>query len=383
MIAVKEVQIEAEGDPLIATITRLHNAGFKIIPLGHGKDGKEPSIKGWKRRQLPLRSILKRMSDVGTRMYGVRLDGRIVVDTDTDNERTRRYVSERFPEPAFMVRTSRGMHRYYAYSGKPPTKVREDGIAIDFKAGSGSYVVGPGSERPDGVRHETNGDLATAKLSEFRTQYVAETATYSSGKVPVTNRWDNLWPRALQLAQYADSLDGLAADLIAIRNIEFEEPASFGDAEVMKAAEWAWDKRIKDQIWIGRKSEFRMDRMVTDKLITAGDCDAYALYSVLQSNHGHIPDYEFAIVAKAMAGRVIGICARRITAAKLRLAEIGLIRLVRTGKRGKGIREPDKWKLVKPSIALTAPAATATERKGLTVTLGAKMDPSKSGAEND
>jgi Bifunctional DNA primase/polymerase, N-terminal len=135
------------GGLLDATMSRLFSSGFTLIPLG-GADGKKPLIAGWNGRRLPLDACMKRMRAVNCRTYGIRLDGLIVVDCDTDNDATRALVAERFAASNVTVRTGRGRHHYFRHDGLIPKAIREDGVAIDFKAGNSAFVVGPGSIRP-------------------------------------------------------------------------------------------------------------------------------------------------------------------------------------------------------------------------------------------
>src|SRR5690606_6342411 len=107
--------------------------------------------------------------------------------------------------------------------------------------------------RPDGRRYlPAAGDLATTSLPRFRDHQRATAASY--GKVAKGERNGTLCRRAVEYAPVADDFDGLMADLVAIRNLEFDDPASVPDAEIRKVAEWAWKLRLEGRLWAGRNS---------------------------------------------------------------------------------------------------------------------------------
>ena len=101
----------AEATPL-DTMRRLYEAGFSLIPLGR-ENGKKPLVSSWTGRRLPLVTVIKRMQEVGSATYGIRLNDLTVVDCDTDNAETRQLVRERFGATPVMVRTARGVHYYF------------------------------------------------------------------------------------------------------------------------------------------------------------------------------------------------------------------------------------------------------------------------------
>ena len=88
-----------------------------------------------------------------------RLSGIVVVDTDTTEGE--QWVRENLPAPPFMVRTAKGVHRYYRHpGGRVGNKARiRDGVDI---RGDGGYVLGPGSTHPSGVLYELIGELPSS-----------------------------------------------------------------------------------------------------------------------------------------------------------------------------------------------------------------------------
>lgn len=272
-------------DDLALQIAALHRAGFSLVALGAGEDGKSPRgpISG---DRWTLQQVLGRM-DGGT-MYGIRPDGLVVVDVDTDTDEARQYVADRFGESSVQVRTSRGVHHYFRLGDcPPPANIRLPGVVIDFPK---SYVVGPGSIRPDsGVVYDPIvGALATTDLPEFQ-DHQPLPATLRGKSVQVGQRNDTLFRWGLQLARDAESFDDLFGQLMAQRNLEFDYPEDFPAEEVERIAKSVWGYRSKGSLWAGRDSTYRVNnRMLIDQLVTKGHTDAFALYHLLAANHGHL-----------------------------------------------------------------------------------------------
>jgi hypothetical protein len=348
------VQLRPQAVSLLDAMSAMMGAGYPaLIPLG-GNDGKKPLVRGWHSHRLALKTVTRRLEQARSKTYGVRLDGLLVVDLDTNNEATRLYVDEAFPSTPFVVRTGRGEHRYYRHKGPAPKAIRTDEIAIDFKAGPSAFVVGPGSVRPDGREYvSTARDIPNvAELPLFR-EYRVQPKLVGSGKVPEGNRNTALYQRAVEYAPMVDEFEDLLGDLTALRDIEFDDAASVPDSEILKVAKWAWHLRLEGRLWSGRNSEVRINRLAMDLLFQIADGpDAFALYSILVANHGHHPSKEFAIAPDAMldAG-LIKMSRSGLYRARKILVDVGLIENVRPARRGSDCWLPDQFRLVHPSIA--------------------------------
>lgn len=73
---------------------------------------------------------------------------------DTDNVGDELWVQSQIeqghiPATPFIVRTGRGLHRYYRTRQQPPRFIHRDNRVIEFRS-EGQYVVGPGSVHPSG-----------------------------------------------------------------------------------------------------------------------------------------------------------------------------------------------------------------------------------------
>lgn len=104
-----------------AEMARLYRAGFHLLPLGGGDDGKKPLLKGWADKRLTLAQVFGPMHRAGVAMYGIRLDWLAVVDCDTDDPVLVAELEARFGPSPVHVQTPRGLHFYYLANGKPPT----------------------------------------------------------------------------------------------------------------------------------------------------------------------------------------------------------------------------------------------------------------------
>lgn len=325
---------------LIAQLTRLSQLGHSLIPLG-GDDGKRPLVKLQRVdktavHRLPLDLVLDRMSRGRSRTYGIRLDGMLVVDLDTDTPEARKFVEEYIGTSPVKTKTSRGLHLYFRHVGRKPPNVRMPGIAIDFKAGPSEYVVGPCSIRPDGHEYFSDGQLGDKReLPEFRLikslpQRSVDRGSLVSGgasgpAVPNGGRHTELFRLALQWVRTSDSYEELLGNLEAHRRIYFDDLESFPDSEVVGIAEATWGYRVRNTLWHGRNSEVSFSRIVMDRLLARRHgVDAFALYCLLKADHGHQLGKRFPIVPGAMRGR-IDLCRNHIYRARDILVEEGLL----------------------------------------------------------
>jgi len=288
---------------LTSEMSRLFSAGFSLVPLG-GADGKKPTMSFRDRKRFPLATVVDRMAGSGSRSYGIRLKGLLVVDVDTDNPEARAYVEGRFGTSPGRTRTSRGFHLWFRHSGDRPARVRLPGIAIDFKTGQNEFVVGPQSERPDGAIYWPEGRIVTiADLPWFedRDSGAANADQDASvGRIPVGSRNDALKRRARNLACTASDYDSLIADLLAFRDVEMDEPRTFPDEQVAGLAKWAWQLRLEGKLWGGTRSVVVIARSHVEELAAGGHHRALALLMFLKGQHGHDPNANFAIDPRAL-----------------------------------------------------------------------------------
>ena len=324
--------------PVITSeISRLYSAGFSLLPLG-GPDGKKPIVEYRDRKRLPLSMLVDRMANAGSRTFGLRLKGLLVVDVDADTPQAREYVARQFGTSPARTRTGRGFH-YFRLAGVKPKQVRLPGISIDFKSGENEFVVGPQSERPDAVVYWPEGRLTALEgLPWFddRDDNASEPEPAKcNGRYPQGVRHQMLKRRAHQLALAADSFGDLFANLLAFREWEIENPADFSDARLEKLALWFWHKRENGELWSGRNSVVQIHRVALDELARRGEGLGFLLYGILVSTHGHNLEALFAIVPDGLrtsgrlkAGR------RQIYAAIDLLMELGLLHC-RVRPRGK------------------------------------------------
>ncbi|KQZ33443.1 hypothetical protein ASD50_01310 [Mesorhizobium sp. Root552] len=284
-----------------AEMSRLFSAGHSLLPLG-GPDSKAPTVAFRDRKRLPLSLVMDRMAASGSETYGIRLEGILVVDVDTDTPEARAYVDRRFGSSPARTVTSRGYHLYFRHQGPKPVAVRLPGIAIDFKAGNNEFVVGPQSRRTDGICYVPEGQVVARELLPIFQDHDAISpgaiapVSATSGRYQQGTRHDALKRRAHQLAQTAESFEEMFADLVGFRDWEIESPEDFPDGKIESLASWYWDKRERGELWGGQDSVVQLRRHAIFKLAKQGEALAFLLYGVLLATHGHQPDGLFAIV---------------------------------------------------------------------------------------
>ncbi|SLN23300.1 hypothetical protein ROJ8625_00934 [Roseivivax jejudonensis] len=329
-------KLHFSGPPADA-MARLHSAGFSLLPLGAGDDGKSPLVKFGATDRLPLKRVLAPMHRTGSACFGIRLDGLAVIDCDTDDPGLVEAMEARFGASSVHVRTPRGRHLYYRAEGGAFPNLRKEGLPVDIKRGATSYVAGPGSVRPDGGRYEpAKGALGLDDLPALRQSTGGAASKGASSRIPskpigsrieTGGRNYTLTLAAIQMVESVDDTDELFGNLQFLRDDECEDPATVPDRELRKIAEWAWSKRLEGNVFMGRNSEFRINRQALDALqVLPNSVDAIALFVTLQAVHGHTPGKTFALNHAAMrAAGHIDLSRERFNAARTALARVGLL----------------------------------------------------------
>ena len=102
-------------------MARLYRAGFSLLPLGGGADGKAPLLRAWAGPGLTLARILAPMHRAGSQAYRVRLDGLAVIDVDSDDPDLVAKIEARFPAVTCGSWSSRRQADHRPLSGKGRT----------------------------------------------------------------------------------------------------------------------------------------------------------------------------------------------------------------------------------------------------------------------
>ncbi|MEN0088141.1 MAG: bifunctional DNA primase/polymerase [Pseudomonadota bacterium] len=324
-------------------VGELFAAGYSLVPLG-GDDGKSPLVKFASASRLPLSLVQRRMADMGSQSFAIRTEGLVVIDCDSDNEATRRYIKDHFGIERWDVKTPRGGHTYFRHAGgQVPTAVRLPSIAIDFKAGPNSYVAAPGSIRPDGGRYE--GQLPRAsELPVFPTIQARSKQGLSpthQNKVPIGGRTTSLWQRAREYVETVDSEAQLFDELRCFADQNFEDADAYSDGEIAKSAKWAWQKRLSNSLWSGANSAVTISIAEYETLMGVTDGTlGLALLVTLRHNHSVRSQQgkPFCIAREAMAEAdvIAGWSTAKYQRATAALLKASLIRRVRSGNQFRG-----------------------------------------------
>lgn len=328
-------------------MAHLHGQGFSLLPLGKGDDGKSPLLRFSGAQRISLARVLAPMHRTGSSCYGVRLGGLAVIDCDIDDPVLVADMEARFGASPVHVRTPRGRHLYYRADGGAFPNLRGEGLPVDIKRGPSSYVMGPGSVRPDGGEYApAKGALGMDALPEIQLALAKQTVSRTSGRIETGSRNYALTVAAVQMVETVDDADELFGNLQFIRDDECEDPATLPDGELRKIADWAWLKRLEGKVYHGRSSEFRLSRGALDALAGLPNAsDAIALFVMLQDQHGHRPALTFPLDHSAMkaAGRT-DLSRERFLAAREALRVAGLIQIAARHVAGK---QPRTYRLAR------------------------------------
>lgn len=320
-------------------LARLSRAGLPLLPLGGGGDGKSPLLRSWAGSALTLAHVLAPLHRTGSQVYGVRLDDLAVIDCDEDSGDLVATMEVRFGPSPVHVKTPRGRHLYYRAASTVPN-LRSEGLPVDIKTGPSAYVVGPLSHRPDGgFYHPVKGLLGKDALPPLRasqTPLDAVAGHRRADAIPVGHRHVTLVSEAMQMVEFVDSADELAANLEAVRDDLCADAETMPDSELGAIAKWAWQCRLENRVYRGRDSAFPLHRSALDALRgRPNDTDAIALYVMLVDQHGHAPGKRFALDFKAMrASGLTRLSIPRLRAARRALQAVGL--LVQVGNHRAG-----------------------------------------------
>lgn len=319
-------------------LARLSRAGFPLLPLGAGVEGKGPLLKTWAGPKITLSRVLAPLYRTGSQVYGVRLDGLAVIDCDADSPELVAAMEARFGPSPVHVKTPRGRHLYYRANGKPPN-LRGESLPVDIKTGPRAYVVGPLSQRLDGRLYEpAKGVLGTGALPLLRAAPAGPPSALPAPLEVVEGgyRHVRLVKEALAMVELVDGPEELTGNLMAFRDDLCADAVTLPDSEVQAIAAWAWQCRLENRVYRGRNSAFPLQRQALDALRGCdNETDAIALYVMLVDLHGHTPGKRFALDFKAMrASGLTRLSIPRLRSARRSLQAVGL--LAQVGKHRAG-----------------------------------------------
>jgi hypothetical protein len=321
------------SDEIRNEIARLKGAGFHPMPLGGGDDGKAPLIRCWSDPKLTLSQILAPMHRTGSAAYGIRLEGLAVVDVDVDDPGLVAALEARFGPSPIHVKTPRGRHLYYSAAGSLPN-LRGEGLPVDIKTGGRSYVVGPLSQRPDGGFYApAQGLLGVDSLPALR---ASQAPLVGAALIQEGARHSALVREAIAMVEQVASPDELTSRLTALRDGLCDNPANVLDSELRGIAGWAWQQLLKGEIFCGRDSGFRINRLALDALRgKQGGSDAIALFVLLTDQYGHTPGKRFSLDHEAMrAAGLTDLSTRAFRSARRMLEGAGLLEMVSKHRAG-------------------------------------------------
>lgn len=293
---------------ILARAAELDAARLIVLPLVAEEDGKAPLVKGWQKIRLSKARFEALMATNRSTIYGVRLDGMVVLDLDENDTDLVARLEEIFGIASVKVATPRGFHLYYSGASVNLPKLRQEGMQVDVLSGNKYYVVGPNSVRPCGGRYvEICGRLGETKLNPFPEPSVQSysnpaAAPYcrflSDGKVAEGHRNRHLLKRSIEFVQTCHTEHELFCNLMHVRDEECAEPGSVSDAELSYMAQWAFELSRQGELHVTTGGVFQVDRRFADLLLC--NSDAIALYVAIKKNFGHMPGKTFQLCYKGM-----------------------------------------------------------------------------------
>jgi putative DNA primase/helicase len=151
--------------PDLANIGDLWARGFSVFPVVYGT--KTPAIPSWAEYQhrSPTFDELAEWFGSSRRLNVAVVTGKVsgLFVLDIDSDAALAWANEHLPPCNMRVRTAKGVHLYFPYSGdlrvrnKVRTKFQGEHLDIDVR-GDGGYVVGPGSVHRSGLVYAREGE---------------------------------------------------------------------------------------------------------------------------------------------------------------------------------------------------------------------------------
>ena len=262
---------------------------------------------------------------------------------------------KRFGVTPFKVSTPKGLHLYYAYHEKPLINLRSEGYEIDVKVGATSYVVGPYSIRPDGGTYDFIGqNFSLNHLPVIQGNFTTLSKKIAAKSlVPEGERNLTLTKKAREYVGYVNDINELYENLLSHRDQRFENSEGISDNEVWKIADWAWKLRLRNKLYEGQNSMFKIDRAAYSIIYCAPNGrDAWDLYLYLSNKHGHLIGKTFSInINGLLNSHPFHFGQRKMASAITFLLKSGYLKVVKKHQAGKHGRLFQLSKPVDVSVA--------------------------------
>jgi hypothetical protein len=258
-----------------------------------------------------------------------------ILDVDTTDERVLAdALSDHGPTP-FIVLTGGGFHAYYLHSGEPrrvrpwpdkPIDLLGDGFAVapPSRGSKGSYAIIQGTLEDLHHLPSMQGIAPPANENQAGTGLIRQGA-----------RNEALRNRCMREAPACDTFNDLLDVAMTFSNdmLDRIHGHPFTDADVFKAAKWAWDKTVAGDNWFGRGGMVALDFAVIDEM--AGPAP-YACALLIFLKRAHSGRKQF-VLANATAD-LLGWSLVQFKKARDHLVKIGRLRCIHPG--GKGRNDP-------------------------------------------
>lgn len=150
-------QTATGDDAYLSNLGDLWGRGWSVFPVRY-RD-KRPAIRSWTpyQKRAPtfdeMQSWFDRPERFNVGIVTGKVSGIFVIDLDSPEAIA--WAADHLPPCAMRVRTAKGLHLYFPYSGgcgirnKVRTTFEGKALELDVR-GEGGYVLGPGSVHPSG-----------------------------------------------------------------------------------------------------------------------------------------------------------------------------------------------------------------------------------------
>ena len=231
--------------------------GIATFPVKFDAEGnKVPAITNYQRVGLPGSGQLAEKFTSAT-MLGFMTserNGITVLDVDSTDDRVFADALNRHGDTPVKVQTASGkFHGFYKFNGER-RQIRKFGeLPIDI-LGAGGFVVAP----PSLITGKGNYEFIEGGLDDLNRLptmrnlpphiYQAPSKSEKS-RVPPGCRNTALYQFCLYTAKSVANLDALIAEARNFYASTCEGPMD--EAEIIKVSNWAWNKTLKDENWVG------------------------------------------------------------------------------------------------------------------------------------
>lgn len=325
--------------------------GLNLVPVIPGK-ARTPAMTGFttRRKSLSVAAVERKFSDCmvdhGGACIGLvtgKLSGVLVVDVDAPDPAALAAAVERFGNTPLVARTPGGWHLFFAHCDGAGNRQRLDvgGFPVDIRGEGGLAILAPSLHHRGSEYEWFRGDASMLWSGELPEPDGLDPANDDrpahAPAIREGSRNGAILAAGRLFLPRCSTVEDLTARLIEYRDEHFGdlESAPYPDDDVRRQAAWIWDT------WDARKAAKGADSAYVTVYATelAGlsprDWGPLGFLCWLKSKHPARRPEGFAIDC-AKVGDLIGVNEKTVKGWRAKLADSGLLVMVRKGSAGRG-----------------------------------------------